>query len=73
MPDDENEDEIFGSKNVISLASPEPPKRDLVLKLNLGLFKTQVHLRNTKILREGKEQISPRLYLQVNQRCLEKL
>ena len=54
MSDDENEDEMFGSENVISLASPEPPKQDLVLKLNLRLFKTQVHLRKTKILREGK-------------------
>lgn len=54
MSDDENEDEMFGSETVISLASPEPPKQRPGAKAELEAVQNTSTPQERKDIERGK-------------------
>jgi DNA polymerase delta subunit 3 len=54
MSDDENEDEMFGSETVISLASPEPPKQRPGAKAELETVQNTGASQENKDIERGK-------------------
>lgn len=54
MSDDENEDEMFGSETVISLASPEPPKQRPGTKAELETVRNTGTPQENKDIERGK-------------------
>lgn len=55
MSDDENEDEMFGSETVISLASPEPPKQRHGAKVELETVQNTGTPQGNKDIETGRK------------------